>query len=182
MYTDQAKKGGDYSHFKKCICINILNFILFNDYYGFYSCFHIVEDTRHTIYTDKLEFHIIELPKLPEELKENSSDLLLWAKFFNSEREEDFEMLAKKNKYIASAYKQLQIVSQDKQKRLEYEARQKAILDHNQMMLEAKQSGIEEEKYNAAKNFIALGVPFDTISKGTGLSIEEIENLRKDIQ
>ncbi len=50
-------------------------------------------------------------------------------------------MLASKNEYISGAYKHLQIISQDKQKRLEYEARQKAILDHNQFMLGAEQRG-----------------------------------------
>ncbi len=154
-----------------------------------------MEDTRHTIYTDKLEFHIIELPKLPEELKENNSDLLLWAKFFDSEREEEFEMLAKKNEYIANAYKQLQIISQDKQKRLEYEARQKAILDHNQYIFEARQSGIEEgiekgreegikegiEKgiEHTARNLINLGLTTETIVKGTGLSSEVIDKMRE---
>ena len=34
-------------------------------------------------------------------------------------------MLATKNPYIQSAYKQLQLISQDKTKRLEYEAREK---------------------------------------------------------
>ncbi len=38
-------------------------------------------------------------------------------------------MLAKQNPYIESAYKKLQIISQDKEKRLEYEAREKAIRD-----------------------------------------------------
>ena len=32
-----------------------------------------------------MEFHVIELPKLPEEGKEDSSDLLLWAKFLNAD-------------------------------------------------------------------------------------------------
>ena len=90
-----------------------------------------------------MEFHILELKKLPKELKE-SDDLLLWAKFISSERKEDFEMLATQNKYIESAYRELQVISQDKQKRLEYEAREKAIRDHNQMMFEAKESGREE--------------------------------------
>ena len=56
--------------------------------------------------TDKMEFHVIELPKLPEELKENSSDIELWAKFINAERKEELEMIATKNSYIASAYEQ----------------------------------------------------------------------------
>ena len=52
-------------------------------------------------------------------------------------------MLATKNPYIESAYEQLQLISQDKQKRLEYEAREKAIMDYNQMMFEAEERGIE---------------------------------------
>lgn len=52
-------------------------------------------------------------------------------------------MLAQKNQYIESAYERLQVISQDKEKRLEAEAREKAILDHNQMMLEAEERGKE---------------------------------------
>ena len=91
-----------------------------------------------------MEFHVLELPKLPQELKEGSSDILLWAAFINSERKEDFDMLATKNPYISSAYKHLQVISQDREKRLEYEAREKAIRDYNQGILEAEQRGREE--------------------------------------
>ena len=104
-------------------------------------CFHLREDRRNTLYTDKMEFHAIELPKLPEELKEDSSDILLWAKFINSERKEDFEMIAGKNPYIGSAYRKLQTISQDRRMQLEYEAREKAVRDHNQMLKEAKEEG-----------------------------------------
>ena len=68
---------------------SLVSFVLFPKELEFYSCFHIMEDTRHTIYTDKMEFHVIELPKLPERLKEDNSDILLWAKFINAERKED---------------------------------------------------------------------------------------------
>ena len=86
MYTEQISRGQDYTVFKKCVGISILDFELFPDEEEFYSCFHIREDTRHTVYTDKLEFHVLELPKLPKELTEDSGDLLLWAKFINAER------------------------------------------------------------------------------------------------
>lgn len=78
------------------------------------------------------------------QLREDSSDIELWAKFINAERKEEFDMLAQKNQYIESAYERLQVISQDRQKRLEYEAREKAILDHNQMMLEAEERGREQ--------------------------------------
>ena len=104
MYVSQIKKGEKYDVFKKCVSISILDFILFKEDKNFYSCFHIMEDTRHTKYTDKIEFHVIELPKLPVELKENNDDILLWAKFINAEKEEEFDMIAAKNPYIQSAY------------------------------------------------------------------------------
>ena len=52
-------------------------------------------------------------------------------------------MIAEKDPYIKSAYNQLQIISQDKQKQLEYEAREKAIRNHNQLLFEAEQRGEE---------------------------------------
>lgn len=59
----------------------------------------------------------------------------------NSMKEEyDFSQ-AIKNPYIQSAYEQLQIISQDKTKRLEYESREKALRDYNQLMYEAEERG-----------------------------------------
>ncbi len=201
MYTDQIEAGQDYTKFKKCVSISILNFNLFPDTLKsrtisseknkicddeFYSCFHIREDNHHFLYTDKMEFHVIELPKLPKELKENSTDILLWAKFINAEREEEFKMLASKNTYIDSAYERLQVISQDKQKQMEYDARQKAILDHNQMVLEATEKGlkqgIEKGIEIVAKKLIAAGYPTDTIAQLTDISPNIIEKMRTDTE
>ena len=202
MFADQIEKGQDYSLLKKCVSISILDFVLFKEEETeFYSCFHIREDSRNFLYTDKMEFHVIELPKLPEELKEEDS-LLLWAKFINAERKEEFDMLAEKSPYINSAYQHLQVISQDKEKRLEYEAREKAVRDHNQMMKEARERGMQEGMregiregmqegrregrqegiIEVAENFIKLGLGTAEISKGTGLSENEIEDLRNKMK
>ncbi len=141
MYTEQISAGEDYTMFKKCVSISVLDFKLFEHEPEFYSCFHIREDSRNFLYTDKMEFHVLELPKLPKELNEDSSDIELWGRFISAERKEDFDMLAEKNMYIGSAYQHLQVISQDEEKRLEYEARAKAIRDYNQVMLEAEQRG-----------------------------------------
>ncbi len=190
MFTEQIEKGQKYDVFKKCVSISILGFKLFKNEPDFYSCFHIREDTRNFIYTDKMEFHVIELPKLPDEIRENSSDLELWAKFINAERKEELDMIAKQNVYIQSAYDRLQIISQDKQKRLEYEARQKALFDYNQFMYESEKRGMEKgieigtergieiANERTAKNLIALGLPTDIIVQGTGLSAGVIDAMR----
>ena len=165
MYADQIAPKQNYGVFKKCVSISILDFKLFPEEEDFYSCFHIREDTRNFIYTDKMEFHVLELPKLPEELKEDCSNIELWAKFINAERKEDFDMLAQKDPYIKSAYEQLQVVSQDKEKRLEYEARQKAIWDYNQMVLEAEERG--EERINKLHAFLIQDERFDDLKRST---------------
>ncbi len=152
-----------------------------------------------------MEFHVIELPKLPPKLQENSSRVELWAKFINAEETEEFNMIAEKDPYIKSAYDQLQIISQDEQKRLEYEAREKAILDYNQSIYEAEQRGekrgelrgekrgelrgeqrgrIQGEKAvreSTAKNLIQMGISAEIIAQATGLSIAQIEAFKNEI-
>ena len=183
MYTEQINSGEDYTIFKKCVSISILDFELFKDTPEFYSCFHIREDTRHASYTDKMEFHVLELPKLPKELREDSNDIELWGKFISAERKEEFDVLAEKNTYIDSAYQHLQLISQDKQKRMEYEAREKAVRDYNQGLLEAREAGKiegrEETTICIAKNLLSSGFSVDMIAKTTGLSVEQIKTLKK---
>ena len=68
-----------------------------------------------------------------------------------SELKEEFDMLAQKNPYIESAYEHLQVISQDKEKRLAYEAREKAIRDQNQLITEAEQRGRETREDRISK-------------------------------
>ena len=181
MYVEQIEQGQKYNVFKRCVSISILDFTLFDDTKEFYSCFHLWEDTRHTIYTDKMEFHVLELPKLPKELKEDKNDILLWAKFINAEEKEEFDMLATKNPYIESAYEQLQIISQDKQKRWEYEAREKAVRDHNQMIYEAEQRGEQRgEQLGKIEIILAMyqsGMSINQISSIVKIDLEELEKM-----
>ena len=52
-----------------------------------------------------------------------------------------FDMVASKNPYIESAYEKLRVISQDREKRIEYEAREKAIRDYNEGLYEAEERG-----------------------------------------
>lgn len=192
-YVDQIKEGDSYAVFRKCVSISILDFELFKGEAEFYSRFHIREDSRYFLYTDRIEFHIIELPKLPE-VKEGSSPLLLWAKFISSEKKEDFEMLAGKDEGINRAYKRLQVISQDDEKRKDYEARMKAIRDYNQGMMEAEERGIErgrkegreegrekgreEASFDIARKMLSAGMDIGMIANMTNLSENQIQALK----
>ena len=184
------RNGEDYDVLEKCISINILDFKLFANKERFYFRFYNHDYMDCSMDIDDMEIHIIELPKLPEKLEENSSDLLLWAKFINAEKKEEFEMLSRENASISRAYEKLQVISQDRQKRMEYEAREKAVRDYNQMMKESRESGLElgraegigvgekRKAFEIAKKLLASGVDEKNIVEWTGLSFAQIEGLK----
>lgn len=142
MYTDQIHEGEDYDNLKKCIHVGILDFNLF-EHDRYYSRFHIWEDTSHELYTDKFEIHILELPKLAR-YEYPQTELLRWVQFFGTKSREELQVLAEKDEYIQKAYKRLEKMSADEQKRWEYEMRQKAIRDHRYMLASGKREGLQE--------------------------------------
>ena len=53
-------------------------------------------------------------------------------------------MLAQENEYLQEAYRQLDIISQDEQKRMEYDSRTKMLYHMNTVRDEGRQEGIQE--------------------------------------
>lgn len=190
MLTGQIKKGDDYGIFKKCISISVLDFNIFDSvkYKNYYSSYHIAEDCDSRKFNDLLEFHIVELPKIPEKSIDEleSGELFKWVKFLNSESKEEMEMLSKQNAGISEAYKELTSLENDEERRAIYEAREKAIMDYKVQQRAAKQEGREEghkegrkvgrkeEKAESAKKMLAKGMSIELIEEITGLSKEEI--------
>ena len=105
------------------------------------------------------EMHILELPKLPPEQK-SETDLMQWMRFLNGKRREDFEKMAKKNSCFEEAYKEL---SADEKKRLEYEARQKAIRDRDILIKTGENRGRKE----IILSMIEAGLPLEQIAEIT---------------
>ena len=91
-------------------------------------------------------------------------------------------MIATKNPYIGSAYRKLQVISQDRQKRMEYEAREKALRDYNQLMLEAEQRGMEQGIQQGMEQGIQQGIQ-QGVKQGILRGIQELilDNLEEQI-
>ena len=150
MYAGAIQKGQSYDVLPKCIHVGILDFLLFEEDEEYYSRFYLWEDTRRRMYTDKLEIHILELPKLAKR-EYPQTELLKWANFFRAEKKEEFEMAAEGSSYIERAYERLTEISADDLKRLEYEAREKAIRDHSYLMNYNLKKGLEEGREEGRK-------------------------------
>ena len=71
------------------------------------------------------------------------TELLDWMYFINAETKEELEMVSMKNPYIKKHIK-IWKKSAQMRKRLEYEAREKAIRDHNYFLRMSKQTGWDE--------------------------------------
>ncbi|MCD7814933.1 MAG: Rpn family recombination-promoting nuclease/putative transposase [Lachnospiraceae bacterium] len=67
--------------------------------------------------------------------------MVSWMRFFGGKKVEDFQTMANKNEYIGEAYHTLLELSADEKKRLEYEAREKAIRDYNAAIAYAQKQG-----------------------------------------
>lgn len=89
-----------------------------------------------------MEMHILELKKLPPG-DQNEEGVIRWMRFFGGKNRKEFEDMAKTDEYIEEAYDELKKLSMDEQKRMEYEARQKAIRDYNSQMKSAREYGLK---------------------------------------
>ena len=96
--------------------------------------------------------------------------------------------MADKNKYIGIAYEELQKLSADEIKRLEYEGREKAIRDHKSFMKGALEQGLEQGLQQGIRQGLDLGghnklkeITRKKLEKG--MEIEQIaENLEEDTE
>ncbi len=105
---------------------------------------------------DTMEVHFLELPKLnDEEVKKDESDpLYMWMSFLNSESREVMQMLAQKDEDIRKAYDLLEVISQDENARMIYEARMKEISDEKTRIISAKEEGREQGWEEEARNAV----------------------------
>lgn len=147
---------------------------------------------------------ILELRKLPENLK-NGSDILNWMRFLGGKTRREFEAMAKTDAYINEAYKELEKLSADERAKLEYEAREKAIRDHNALVNSAIRQGLrqgieqgieqgrkqgieqgieqgrEEEKKLLIRKMLENGAEPELISRLTGLSPDIIKSVETSV-
>ena len=95
-------------------------------------------------------------------------------------------MLANENTYIKKAYDRLTTLSADEEKRLEYEAREKAIRDYEWQM-ECKWragvlQGMEQRQRNMVLKMIERNMTNEDICSIADCTPEYVEELRNSIE
>ena len=103
----------------------------------------------------------------------------------------DIEKMAEKDSYMEEAYEMLKHMSVDEKKRLEYEAREKAIRDYHSQMQGMREEGFAEGKEQGKKarkmrkvtsiitNMLRKGKSPEEIADLTGEELEEILEIKR---
>lgn len=135
--------------------------------------------------------HILELPKLPAEQKDET-DLMQWMRFLGGKSREEFIKMAEKDSQFEEAYRVLDRLSADEEKRIEYEARQKAIRDRDILLKTGENRGLEKgreegriegrvvERQENIREMLLDHVPIDKIKQYTKATDEEIKKIQQE--
>lgn len=143
LYSDDLDSGEDYSALSQTICVNIINFNLF-DCENYHSHFMLKEKERDEIMTDKLAIHFFELKKVGKYKRNKRMED--WLTLINAETEGDL-MALQQNTSIPEIQKTIVILremSADEQIREEARRREKRLHDEATALNHARKEGIAE--------------------------------------
>ena len=155
MITEQIHEGEDYDKIQKCIHVSFLDFNFIKNDEKWYRKIKFCDVETGEVYTDLMEIYVLELKKLPPE-DQNEEGLLRWLRFIKAENKEELRKMADQDEYIEEAYKELERLSADEEKRLEYETRLKNRRDKHAALHYATRIGREEGENRINKLILCL--------------------------
>ena len=186
------KTGKEYEKLEKVIVILLIDYEIdsLKEIKKYETKWNIREEEyQKVILTDVMEFYIIELPKY-EKYKTENQKLDNWIKFIK----EPGGIEMGDDKAIRKAKEVLEEISKDKRERYLAELREKYILDQKAIedagydkglrdglsrgISQGINRGQKEEKKKIAKNLLKINMSIEQIEEVTGLTKEEIENLK----
>jgi predicted transposase/invertase (TIGR01784 family) len=192
-YAFQLPKGAGYRMLKPVIALTITDFEMFPNSTHLISRFVFKEFKTNLIYPENdLDLVFVELPKFHKESSQLSTLTDKWIYFMKYAR--TITEVPETMDSIPEIHQAFEIANQAKlspEEVAELERREQYIYDQQGAMLKAREEGKEEgiqqgkeagkreEKLTIARQLL-LRLDDETISQTTGLSIEEIGDLRTE--
>ncbi|MCI5911034.1 MAG: PD-(D/E)XK nuclease family transposase, partial [Oscillospiraceae bacterium] len=135
----------------------ILNFNLF-DCNEYYSSYKIMEESRHSILTDRFSIVFFELKKLKNARKNKPVEV--WLDLINAETEGDLEMIESTTnvKDIHDIIFTIREMSADEKTRYEAQMREKAIMDERSALTNSERRGFKKGEAIGLEKGKALGL------------------------
>ena len=143
LYSEELRTGEEYGELKQTICINIINFDLF-DCEDYHSHFKVLETESHEVLTEKFAIHFFELKKLGKFKKNRRMED--WLNLINAETEGDLMAIQQTTQIpeVKDTIVMLRQLSADEQVRMEAHYREKRLHDEATALGSARREGRAE--------------------------------------
>lgn len=184
LYSNQLKKGQKYIHAKKVISINFMsgnyhkeNEELVNDY----SFIRRIDTPSNK--DECMEMYLIRLDLVKNIVyNETSERLVRWLKFMNAQSYEEMKEIGKEDEVMEQALKYIDEFLEKEgttfQDKIDYEK----VKSFDDGLMKGEKNGIIKGRkagiIETAKNLLNMNFSVNDIMKATGLSKEEIKNLK----
>ncbi len=187
-YVSQAEMGYKYEDLQPVYSLNLVNDIFEKDIEECIHNYRIVHDKHTKKVIEGLRFTFIELPKFQPHTMKEKRMTILWLRFLteinDKTKEVPEELLASPE--ISKALEEVKISAFTPDELRAYDKFWDIVSSERTLLEGSYKDGVKEgikegEKQKAvqiAKNLLDLHVPTDTIMRATGLSKEEIENVK----
>ena len=199
LHSSQPSKGlKRYDKLARTYQVTFCSYTVFPERTNFLNTFSLRHDKDNRLLSDALHVIYVELSKLKEILKKpvaDMTDLEKWAVFFryaDSRRYRNtVNEVIKSKEAMQMAGSLLMSVSQDERERAVFRSRRMYQTDmqsnwntafdngEKQGMAKGVAKGRTERDQEIAKNLIDMKMTNEQIMQATGLSLEEIDKLRK---
>ena len=141
----------------------------------------LLDKQTHKVFNDKLTFKYVEISKFDKSIEELKTNYDKWIYVLQNLSRLDRQPRYLQTEVFSRLFKQAEIAGFTRTELREYEDSLKAFRDMKNSLDNAEEKGIAKGKKNKAieiaKNLLEMKMPFETIMKATGLSMEEIVKL-----
>ena len=141
----------------------------------------LLDKQTHKVFNDKLTFKYVEISKFDKSIEELKSNYDKWIYVLQNLSRLDRQPTYLQTAVFTRLFEQAEIAGFTRTELREYEDSLKAFRDMKNSLDNAEEKGIAKGKKNKAieiaKNLLEMKMPFETIMKATGLSMEEIVKL-----
>lgn len=183
-YATQLGRGEGYSKLKPVLALTITDFEMFANHQKVISHFVFKETENLFDYPDpEIELFFVELPKFNKTLEELESITDKWIYFMKNAP--SLEMIPEKMGEISEIQQAFTIANEANLSREELEdleKREMVIEDQRNLILrgqqEGREEGMRERSFEIAKELLDV-LDDQTISQKTGLTLEDIQQLRQ---
>ena len=202
LFYTKLKRSNDVNKLRKVTAITLTRNLTIHKNNKTIQKFHMTNDNyfKDKLLSDLFETVLVDIEHFCEYSRNRNSRFINWLKFIRAKSLKELKKIATLDPILMDAYKECvkfmsteyvqDLELQEKFRRMEEleekeERERKLKIAKKRALRQGLQQGLEQGKnkkmYEIAINFLKTDSPLETISSCTGVSLEELKNLKKKI-